>query len=104
VEDALDAARTASAVTLVRGAVERLPALFELTGQARRVLRGNLVWALAYNGCAVPAALAGWVHPAIAALAMAASSLTVVLNGLRIRRPCDACSQGPSTSRTRRGK
>lgn len=87
VEGALDAARTASSVTLVRGGVERLPALFRLTDSARRVLHQNLLWALAYNACAVPAALAGWVHPAVAAVAMAASSLSVVLNGLRIRAP-----------------
>ncbi|MEE4302364.1 MAG: hypothetical protein V2J24_23190, partial [Pseudomonadales bacterium] len=86
---ALDAARTAATVTLVRGGVERLPALLAFTASGRRVLRQNLLWALVYNLCAVPAALLGWVHPAVAAVAMAASSLSVVLNGLRIRAPAD---------------
>jgi heavy metal translocating P-type ATPase len=104
VEDALDAARTASAVTLVRGAVERVPALLDLTRLAHRVLRQNLVGAIAYNALAVPAALLGWVHPAVAAVAMAASSMTVVLNAQRVRAP--QCGQGtrgaPVASRVRR--
>jgi cation transport ATPase len=84
VEGALDAARTASAATLLRGGVERLPALLALVASAGRVLRQNMVFSIAYNALAVPAALVGWVHPAVAAVAMAASSITIVLNSLRI--------------------
>jgi Cu+-exporting ATPase len=85
VENALDAARTASAATLLRGGVERVPELLALVASAGRVLRQNIGGAIAYNALAVPAALAGWVHPAVAAVAMAASSLTIVLNSLRVR-------------------
>jgi cation transport ATPase len=47
------------------------------------VIRQNLGWALAYNAAAVPLAVAGLVHPALAAAAMACSSVSVLLNALR---------------------
>ena len=53
---------------------------------ARRALRTNLLLALGYNLVAVPIAVAGWLTPAIAALAMSGSSLLVVLNAARIGR------------------
>jgi len=84
VDSALNAARTASAVTLLDGGVERLPELLNLLRRADRVLRANIGGALVYNLVAIPAAMAGWVHPAIAAVAMAASSLTIVLNASRL--------------------
>ncbi len=85
VGQATDAARSAAAVSLVEADARALPALFDLTRRARRIVRENLAWAIAYNGVAIPAAMAGWVHPAVAALAMALSSVTIVLNALRAR-------------------
>jgi heavy metal translocating P-type ATPase len=81
-----DAARTAAAVAFVEADATSLPRLFELTARTRRVINQNLTWAVAYNALAIPAALLGWVHPAIAAVAMALSSITIVLNGLRAGR------------------
>jgi Cu2+-exporting ATPase len=49
-----------------------------------RIVRQNLFWALAYNLACVPLALAGWLPPWAAGLGMAASSLLVVLNALRL--------------------
>ncbi|WP_405230290.1 heavy metal translocating P-type ATPase [Lentisalinibacter sediminis] len=83
VGQATDAARSAAAVSLVEADATALPALFDLTRRARRIVRENLTWAIAYNSVAIPAAMAGWVHPAVAALAMALSSVTIVLNALR---------------------
>ena len=83
VGDATDAARTASAITLVSADVTILPRLFALTRRTRRIVYQNLAWAVLYNGVAIPAAIMGFVHPAIAAVAMALSSLTIVLNALR---------------------
>jgi cation transport ATPase len=92
VEEALDGARTASAVALLQGGIERVPEVLALTRRARRILRQNVAWALLYNACAVPAALAGFVHPAVAAVAMALSSITVALNAQRVPRPETASS------------
>ncbi len=50
------------------------------------VIRQNLAWALVYNLIAVPAAIAGYVSPWMAAIGMSLSSLLVVLNSARLRR------------------
>ncbi|MDR2017218.1 MAG: heavy metal translocating P-type ATPase [Burkholderiales bacterium] len=68
---------------------DELPRLTDALRHARRtlaVIRQNLGWAIAYNVVAVPAAALGLVTPLIAALGMSLSSLTVVLNALRITR------------------
>jgi len=49
-----------------------------------RIVRQNLVWAAAYNAVAVPLALVGWMPPWLAGLGMAASSLLVIGNALRL--------------------
>ncbi len=49
------------------------------------MIRGNLLLSIGYNCVAVPLAMAGMVIPLFAAIAMASSSLLVVLNSLRLR-------------------
>jgi len=61
-----------------------VPATCLLAGKAMRVVRQNFGWALAYNAFALPLAAAGWIGPWEAAVGMAASSLIVVLNALRV--------------------
>ncbi len=56
----------------------------DLARAARRLIRQNLCWAFVYNALMIPFAATGRLPPAAAAAAMAASSLTVVLNALRL--------------------
>lgn len=58
----------------------------QLAQRSLRVIRQNLVWAAAYNLACVPLALVGWLPPWAAGLGMAASSLLVVGNALRLAR------------------
>ena len=62
---------------------DRVPAVFSLAGGTRRRIRENLAWAFAYNGVAIPLAVAGVINPLFAAVAMASSSLLVVGNSAR---------------------
>ncbi len=64
----------------------RIPAAIALARRTRRIVRQNLAWAVGYNAIALPLAAAGLATPWVAALGMAASSLTVTLNALRLSR------------------
>jgi Cu2+-exporting ATPase len=70
---------------LVRDDLRLLPDLVQLSRRTYAVIRQNLFWAFFYNVIAIPLAMAGVLHPIVAAAAMAASSLFVVLNSLRLR-------------------
>jgi len=69
---------------LVRDDLRLLPELVRLSRRTRRVIRQNVFWAFFYNVVAIPVAVAGLLHPIVAAAAMAASSLFVVGNSLRV--------------------
>jgi P-type E1-E2 ATPase len=84
VSGATDMASAAAGVTLRAGGVERLVEALELARATRRTMRQNLGWAIGYNALAIPFAAAGLVPPSVAALAMAASSLSVIANSMRL--------------------
>ena len=85
-----DVALEAADVALSGADLRAVPEALALARRARRVVRQNLAWALGYNLAALPAAAAGLVHPAIAAGAMACSSVSVLLNALRAAPPAPA--------------
>ena len=79
-------AQHAADVVLVGGALQRIPDAIALARRTRRVIRQNLAWAIGYNLLALPLAACGLVTPWAAALGMAASSLLVTGNALRLTR------------------
>jgi Cu+-exporting ATPase len=81
-----DAAAAASDLALLRDEPVAIAEAIRLARATRGTIRGNLFWAFAYNVAAIPLAAAGLLNPMIAGAAMAASSVFVVLNSLRLRR------------------
>lgn len=79
-----DISRDCAGLCLMTNDLSRLPWLIDLARQTVRTIRWNLVWAFAYNFIGIGIAAAGWLHPAVAAIAMVASSLMVVTNSLRL--------------------
>ncbi len=73
-------------VVLLNSDTLLVPAGIELAEATLRVIRQNLFWAFGYNTAAIPIAALGLLNPMIAAGAMAFSSVSVVLNALRLRR------------------
>ncbi len=81
-----DIAIESADVTLVRGELNAAVQAFNLSKHIMRNIKQNLTWAFGYNSGAIPVAAFGLLHPAIAAGAMAFSSVTVVSNALRLKR------------------
>jgi Cu+-exporting ATPase len=84
------AAMAAAPIVLLRPGLEPVLAARELALRTHQVIRQNLAWAFGYNLVLVPLAALGQLErfggPMLAGVAMGLSSLTVVLNALRLRR------------------
>jgi Cu+-exporting ATPase len=81
-----DVAIEASDLTLVRADLDAAVDAVRLSRRTLAVIKGNLFWAFAYNVALLPLAALGFLNPVLAGLAMAASSVLVVSNSLRLRR------------------
>ncbi len=81
-----DVALEAADVRLLAGDLGSVADALALARWTYRVIRQNLFWAFAYNVVMIPLAALGALTPTWAAGAMAASSVSVVLNALRLRR------------------
>ncbi|MEP1652135.1 MAG: copper-translocating P-type ATPase, partial [Paracoccaceae bacterium] len=80
---ALDVSRNAADVNFVSGDLSKLVVALGLAKTARRRILENFALSVGYNAIAIPIALAGLATPLAAAIAMSASSITVVLNAQR---------------------
>jgi heavy metal translocating P-type ATPase len=81
-----DVAVEAGDVVLLNPDTRLVPVAIELAATTLRTIKQNLMWAFGYNTAAIPLAAAGLLDPMVAAAAMALSSVSVVLNALRLRR------------------
>ncbi len=70
---------------LLRNDLRLLKPLLDVARRTRKIARQNFAWSIAYHAAIVPFAVSGTMSPWLAAVGMAASSLLVTLNALRLR-------------------
>jgi Cu+-exporting ATPase len=80
-----DVAMEAADVTLMRGDLNSIPDAIAMSRRTMVNIKQNLFWALAYNVIGIPIAAFGYLAPWLAGAAMAMSSVSVVLNALRLQ-------------------
>ncbi|KEF37435.1 copper/silver-translocating P-type ATPase [Schinkia azotoformans MEV2011] len=81
-----DVAMEAADITLIRGDLNSIPDSILMSHKTMRNIKQNLFWALAYNTIGIPIAAVGFLAPWLAGAAMAFSSVSVVLNALRLQK------------------
>jgi Cu+-exporting ATPase len=84
--NAADVAIETADISLLRPATGLVPDAIALCRRCESVLKQGLFWAMVYNIVGIPLAALGVLNPMVAALAMAASSVSVLANALRLRR------------------
>lgn len=80
-----DLALDSADIVITKGGVSGINHSIRISNRIFQVIRQNLFWAFMYNTLAIPMAMLGLLHPAIAEGAMVFSSITVILNSLRIK-------------------
>lgn len=85
VASAADISKQKADFILLSNDLTAIQELFENAIKGKTVIAQNLAWALTYNLCAIPLAVAGLIPPWLAALGMSASSALVVINAFRAR-------------------
>lgn len=88
---ATDIAINSADVVLMEDDLEKINTLYDISKKTIKIVKENLFWAFLYNVCLIPIALGAFsflgltINPMIASLAMMFSSLSVILNALRLR-------------------
>lgn len=81
-----DVAIETADLTLVNGDINKVADALEISGDTLKVIKQNLAWAFGYNTLSIPIAAVGKLNPMVASIAMALSSVSVVVNSLRLQR------------------
>ena len=81
-----DIAMETSDITLMNGNLSTLLNSINISEQTLKVIKQNLFWAFFYNVIAIPFAAFGYLNPMLAGFTMSFSSVSVVLNSLRLKR------------------
>ncbi len=81
-----DIAIESGQIVLVGGETKKIPEAIVISRKTFSAIQQNLFWAFIYNALGIPLAALGFLNPIIAAGAMAFSSISVLLNSLRLKR------------------
>ncbi len=73
-------------IVLLQDNLAAIPEAIRLSAKTMLIIKENLFWAFIYNLAAIPLAAAGYLNPVVAAAAMGLSSVSVLLNSLRLKR------------------
>ena len=85
----MDLAVDSADIVILSGGISKIVKAVRISDKTWNIIRQNLFGAFIYNIIAIPLAMSGLLHPIAAETAMAASSITVILNSLRIAGSAD---------------